>query len=130
MKVKEKILEFLEDHYVISLREAREIGISAMAISRATKEGVLYRLARGVYTADEDIQFDPLKKYLLVVTLCPEAIIALISALTFHELTDEEEREYWIALPHSKKFRPPKNVRIIRLSGPAYTLGIESHCIG
>ena len=130
MDIKERIMSFVEEHYVITLKEAKDMGINAMAISRAVKQGYLHRLARGVYAADEDILFDPLKKYLQITALYPDAVIALISALTFHELTDEEERQIWIALPHSKKIRPPKNVNAMRLSGSAYELGIEAHRIG
>ena len=106
------------------------MGISAMTMSRAVRSGALVRLARGVYAKNEELLFDPLKKYLPVTAQCPDAAIALISALTFHELTDEEEREVWIALPHARKFQNQKNVRIIRLSGLAYSLGIENHPVG
>ncbi|MCB1198065.1 MAG: type IV toxin-antitoxin system AbiEi family antitoxin domain-containing protein [Deltaproteobacteria bacterium] len=130
MARKEKILRFLNDYHIITTQEAAKLDINAMFLSRAVHDGWLYRVARGIYTCDLDLPFDSLKKYLSVTVQCEDAVVALVSALTFHELTDEEEKNLCFALPHSKKFQNQKDVQIIRLSGAAFSLGIEDHAIG
>ena len=53
----------------------------------------------GLHAKQVDWLTDPLKKYIVPCTLYPDAVICGVSALTYHDLTDEEERQVWIALP-------------------------------
>jgi predicted transcriptional regulator of viral defense system len=59
----------------------------------------------------------------------PEAVICLLSALTFHQITTQNPASVWIAL--GKGARTPAlaspSVRIVRVSGPSLTEGIENH---
>jgi len=67
--------------------------------------------------------------YAEVAKRVPEAVICLLSALTFHEITTQSPASVWIAL--GKGARTPAitspSLRIIRLSGPSLTEGIEHH---
>jgi predicted transcriptional regulator of viral defense system len=69
--------------------------------------------------------------YAEVAKRVPEAVICLLSALTFHELTTQSPASVWIAL--GKGARTPAlvspSLRIIRLSGPSLTTGVEKHQI-
>lgn len=123
----QKIYDYLKNSVVITLGEAKELGISPMTLSRAVKEGKLIRVCRNLYTKDDDFLFDSLGKYILVSVKYPDAVIALISSLTFHGLTDEEEKNIWISIPHKKKIVENDNTKIIRPKGIAYELGIEIH---
>jgi predicted transcriptional regulator of viral defense system len=59
----------------------------------------------------------------------PEAVICLLSALAFHEITTQNPPAIWIAL--RKGSRKPAltspSLRIVRLSGPSLTEGAENH---
>jgi predicted transcriptional regulator of viral defense system len=59
----------------------------------------------------------------------PEAVVCLLSALAFHEITTQNPPSVWIAL--RKGARKPAltspSLRIVRLSGPSLTEGIENH---
>ena len=101
----QKLEQYLEKASVISLDEARAMNINAMILSRAVSTGKLHRLHRGVYASSDDILYEPLKKYLPYTVQIPEAVVALVSALNIHDLTDEEERDIWIAVPHEKKYK-------------------------
>jgi predicted transcriptional regulator of viral defense system len=61
----------------------------------------------------------------------PVAVICLLSALVFHEITTQSPPAIWIAL--SKGARKPAltspSLRVVRLSGPSLTAGIENHQI-
>jgi len=61
----------------------------------------------------------------------PQAIICLLSALRFHDLTTQSPFEVWLAIPN--KARAPKMdyppLRVVRFSGAALTRGIEAHVI-
>ena len=66
-----------------------------------------------------------------VATRIPRAVVCLLSALRFHELTTQVPHEVWIAL--SEKARRPRldfpPLRVVRFSGRALTEGIETHRI-
>jgi len=61
----------------------------------------------------------------------PQAIVCLLSALRFHDLTTQSPFEVWLAIPN--KARAPKMdyppLRIVRFSGEALTVGVEDHVI-
>lgn len=122
-------MRFLEENDFITLKEAREMGINPMTLSRLVANEALHRTDRGVYTHDLAWLTDPLKKYLPACTQIPEAVICGISALTYYDLTDEEERQTWIAIPFQKKLKDPR-FRVIRPRGLGYSLGIQTHKFG
>jgi predicted transcriptional regulator of viral defense system len=61
----------------------------------------------------------------------PSAVICLLSALRFHELTTETPAEVWAALPRTA--RPPRSpavpLQVVRLSPASYADGVEEHRI-
>jgi len=122
-------MKFLDVNTFITLSEAQKRGISPMMLSRLTAKEELFRVEHGVYTRDPDWLTDPLKKYIATCTLYPKAVICGVSALTYYDLTDEEERKVWIALPAPNIIHNPR-YRVIRPSGIAYTLGVEKHSFG
>lgn len=67
----------------------------------------------------------------MVCAAIPKAVICLISALQFHQLTTEWPREVWIAL--DRQSRVPKSLklplRIHRFSQPFLLFGTEEHLI-
>ncbi len=129
MDKKDELMRFLEKNLFITLNEGRKLGINPMMLSRLAASEDLYRPEHGVYICDLDWLTDPLKKYTIACTLYPDAVICGISALTYYDLTDAEERQTWIALPAPKTIHNPK-YRVIRPSGLAYTLGVEKHSFG
>jgi predicted transcriptional regulator of viral defense system len=61
----------------------------------------------------------------------PDAVLCLLSALAFHGITTQNPAAVWIAL--RKGARTPAlaspAIRVVRLSGPSLTEGIEEHRI-
>jgi predicted transcriptional regulator of viral defense system len=59
----------------------------------------------------------------------PQAIVCLLSALRFHDLTTQSPFEVWLAIPN--KARAPRMdfppLRIVRFSGAALSDGVEEH---
>lgn len=69
------------------------------------------------------------RSYAEVAKRVPEAVICLLSALAFHEITTQNPAAVWIALGEGA--RTPAlaspSLRVVRLSGLSLTEGIESH---
>ena len=125
----DNLMKFLDKNNFVTVNEGKRLGVSPMMLSRLAAGEKIYRIEHGVYAKDLGWLTDPLKKYIVACARYPKAVICGISALTYYDLTDEEERQFWIALP------PPKTVnnawyRVIRPKGKAYSLGIERHAFG
>ena len=126
MKLKDQLFKMLEENDFVTFEEAIDLGVSKLVLSRLVAQGTLYRPSRKIYTTKLDWLTDPIRKYAPACTLYPDAIICGISALTFHELTDEEEHKVWLAFPRTHRV-VNREFRIIYPSGPAYSLGVEKH---
>ena len=105
-------------------------GVTAATVSRLEREGVLMRLARGLYQL-ADASLDMHHTLAEASKLVPKGVICLTSALAFHGLTDQIPPKVWIAIG-PKEWRPKFEyppVRFARFSGPRLQLGVENHPI-
>ena len=75
----------------------REAGISSTVISQAVKAGELIRLSRGVYHHPE-AALDEHLSLSEVAARVPHAVIALLSALQYHQIGTQQPQAVWILL--------------------------------
>lgn len=129
MNMPEKLDNYLRKNLFVTTEEAREFDVSKMTLSRLTAEEQLFRIERGIYSNDLDWLANTPERYAIACAKYPGAVIAGISSLSFHDLTDEEESKIWLALKTPEKARG-RNYRMLRLSGKYYSLGIERHKFG
>ncbi len=92
--------------------------------------GLIARIGRGVYRfADLPAMGNP--DLAIVAMKIPKAVICLISALSYHEITTEIPHEIYLALPRGAE--PPRldfpPLRIFWFGGPAFEEGIEKHVV-
>ena len=110
--------------------EAIALGIHPRMLYQLRDEHRLVAVSRGLYRlADLPELANP--DLIPVATRIPQAVICLISALAFHEITTEIPHEVSIALPRTVK-RPRLDyppLRVFWFSGDALTAGIEEHNI-
>lgn len=126
----ENILQQSSDRSLIRASELRKAGISGTAISRAVERGLLLRIGRGLYQrpdADipENIQLAEAAK------LHPSLRIGFVSALAFHDVTDEMPRQVWGAIKHGA-WKPSSSypkVKAVRVSEFHYSEHVERHQI-
>ena len=115
---------------VLRTAEALSLGIAPRTLYTMRDKGIITEVARGIYRlADAPGLKNP---DLVTVSLrYPKAVIALISALNYHQLTTEFPHYVYIALPRGyKKPRsdyPP--LEVVWLSQQSYEAGIEIHPI-
>ena len=108
--------------------QARELGIPSRTLARLRDDGHLDQLSLGVYRLASLPQ--PAEPDLLIVaTRLPRAVLCLVSALAFHDLTEEVPHEVNIALPRGAEqprlAHPP--LRVIRLRPQSFEAGVEVH---
>ncbi len=108
--------------------EALRLGIHSRTLYAMRDSGVLEQLSRGLYRLAE---LPPLSNPDLVTVAqrVPQAVICLVSALAFHELTTQIPHAVDVAL-HNRAGRPRLDyppLRIFWFSGPAWSEGVETH---
>ena len=127
-EVAEKI--FREHNGMLRTGQAKKLGIHEPTLIQMCAEGLLVKESRGLYRLAE---LPPLSNpdLVQVALRAPEAVISLISALSFHDLTTQIPYKIYIALPRDIKAPrieyPPLD--IIYLSEKQYLAGIEKHIL-
>ena len=125
-KFEEAIIIFTENHGVLRTAQALEAGIAPKTLYAMRDQGILIRLARGLYRlADAPPPGNP---DLLTVSLkVPLAVFCLITALDFYDLTEQVPRFVYFSLPQGAR-RPQMDhppIKIIWLSEKPYQAGIR-----
>lgn len=112
---------------IMRMADAIRGGVNRNTLYAMRDAGQVEQLARGLYRLTE---LPPLSQSDLVTVAAkvPHAVIYLVSALSFHEMTTQIPHVVWIAIPRNQE--PPKldfpPTRVSRLGETAYRLGIDS----
>tara|TARA_R110002072_G_scaffold57508_1_gene147853 strand:+ start:36082 stop:36714 length:633 start_codon:yes stop_codon:yes gene_type:complete len=126
----------------LAIKAIRALG-GTIRTSQAVREGIhprtLYHLrdtgqiepiSRGVFRLST-LPPPSLPDLLVVASRLPKAVLCLISALSFHELTEEIPHRVHIALPRDTEQprldHPP--LHVVRMSQPCFVAGVELHDI-
>lgn len=127
---KAKLRSLLDARTMMRAQELREAGISAQTIARAVENGQIERISRGVYQK-RGAEIEENQILAEATMRVPKGVIALVSALAFHELTDQMPRRVWMAIGASDwtpvQSYPP--LRMVRFTEPYLRQGIEHHTI-
>lgn len=125
-----KLISLLDTRSMMRAQELREAGISAQTIARAVENGEIERISRGVYQkSGAEIEENQILAEAAIRV--PKGVIALVSALAFHDLTDQMPRRVWMAIGASDwapvQSYPP--LRMVRFTEAYLRQGIEHHVI-
>jgi predicted transcriptional regulator of viral defense system len=113
---------------VLRTKDALRLGIHPETLYKLRDSGELVRLGRGLYRLSD---LPPLGNPDLVTVALkiPSAVVCLISALAFHELTTQIPHEVYLALPRGAEEprldHPP--IRIFWFTKRAFAFGLEIH---
>jgi predicted transcriptional regulator of viral defense system len=130
LPAEKQALEVIRRLGIVRPRDLERRGIPRSRLYRLVAKGLVERQARGLYTASDH---EPTAEHALaqVARRVPGALVCLLSALRFHELTTQLPNQVWVAL--SEKARRPRldypPLRVVRFSGRAFTEGVNTHRI-
>jgi len=126
----DRVLELARKVGIVRPRDLKALGIPQGYLWRLQRQGLLERVGRGLYTR-KDASATENHSLAEAAKRVPHAVVCLISALSFHEMTTQIPHEIWLAI--GPKARGPKpnglSLHIVRFSGKAMTSGIEEHSI-
>src|SRR5882757_4994091 len=109
---------------VLRPRDLAKRGIARQYLRIAEQEGLLVRVARGLYSAP-DVPATEFHSFAEAAKSAPRGVICLLSALRFYDLTTQNPFEVWLAI--GEKDRRPKAshppFRIVRFSEAALNFG-------
>jgi predicted transcriptional regulator of viral defense system len=126
----ERLLKIASKMGVIRSRDLLHHGIAREYLRRAQRQGLLTRVSRGIYVANEA----PItENHSLVEAFkrTPGGVICLLSALRFHDLTTQSPSEVWMAIGERARIPKPHGprLRIVRFSEKTRRFGVERHPI-
>lgn len=123
-----QILKMAKNKKLFRAGEIQSAGLSRSSLYNLVKSGKVERIGRGLYSFP-NADLTEHQTLLETAKLVPNAVICLLSALSFHELTTQNPFEVWIAI--ERKARIPKvetlPLKILFFTGEAFTEGIETH---
>jgi len=105
-------------------------GITRYMLYSMRDKGVIERVSRGIYRL---LELPPISNPDLVTVSLrfPKAVICLVSALAYHDITTQVPHKVSVAVPRNSRIPsldyPP--VQAHRFSNEAYKSGIEAHLI-
>ena len=119
---RDQAIDLLRVKGIARLSEFTDSGITAATIGRLVRTGDVNRLARGLYQLP-DAPLDANHSLAEAAKCVPRGVVCLVSALAYHELTDQLPRAVWMAIGNRdwmpKKGRPA--LRIVRFTSALLT---------
>ncbi|TVQ85560.1 MAG: transcriptional regulator [Chromatiaceae bacterium] len=124
----DSILALARDRGLVRPLDLDARGLPRVSLTRLVRQGRLARVGRGLYALPDR----PVSAHSALAEVArrhPGAVVCLLSALRFHELTTQSPFEVWLAIP--TKARAPRldypPLRIARFSEAGLTEGVEEH---
>lgn len=114
------------------MTQARALGIHPAALYELRNNGQLTELARGLYRL-ADMREAENPDLAVVGVRAPNAVVCLISALSYHGITTQIPAAIHLAVPRGAYHRvklDPLPVQVYRYDSKTFTAGIEKHDIG
>ncbi len=132
MKMKQKdVIKFIRAHAVVRPKDLVVEGLPRAVLYQLEQDRVVRRIGRGLYQWFEQKNISQWQSWLEVQKLAPNGVICLQSALVFHEMGTQNPHDVWLAI-EEKAWQPKINypvMRFMRMSGLAFTEGVEIHKI-
>lgn len=123
----ERLEQFLREHGgFVRLADLRQQGIDRRHLYALAEEGIVERVGQGLYRST-DVELCPTDDLAEAAIAVPHGVVCLVSALVYHDLTDENPSWVHMAVESSRWaphiISPP--IKPYYFSGEAFSAGIE-----
>lgn len=126
----EQVLALAKAQGLIRARELDVLGIPRMVMARLVANGALVKSGRGLYM-HPDANVTEHHSLVQVAARVPHAVVNLLSALAFHEMTDQLPASVWIAIRAGKQAPRMESplLEVTRTAQRFLELGVEQHVL-
>ena len=125
---RQQVIDLARQRAVIRPRDVLAEGLPKDYLNLLARDGVLVKLGRGLYQWPER-EFTRHQSLIEVAQRVPNGVVALLSALSFHEMGTQNPFEIWLAI--DRKARRPSidypPVRFVTMSRIGLSEGVEYH---
>ncbi len=125
---KQQVLKYTRKHAVVRPKDLERLGLPQEYLYRLFKAGALERIGRGLYRYPTRAVSHH-QSLIEATKQAPNAIVSLLSALSFHQFTTQNPFEVWLAIDR-KAWRPHIEyppVRFVTMSAALLAEGVETH---
>jgi predicted transcriptional regulator of viral defense system len=123
-----RVIDLARRNGIVRTRDLSAQRLPRVLLTRLVRQGALERVGRGLYSIPGQ-RVSQHQSLAAIAKKSPGAVVCLLSALRFHDLTTQSPAEVWIAI--ANKARAPQvgypPTRIVRFSKPALEDGVEHH---
>ena len=113
-------------------KDIASLGVSHRQLQNLVSKGLVENFGHGLYRLSE-VEPTEVETIAMVAAAVPNAIMCLLTALSFHGIGTQLPHQVWIAIDRKarKPAHPPAQVRVIRFSGAMLQYGvIEKSALG
>lgn len=104
-------------------KEALDLGVTRLQLSRLVEQSELFRVSRGIYQFP-DSDFDQENDFRAATKIIGvKSAVCLISALAFYDLIDEIPKKIWLLVEIDKKTQI-ESIRLFRSREPNWDTGV------
>ena len=125
-----RLLKLARQQPILRVKDLLDAGIHPEHLRRLHQKGVVARTSRGVYRL-VDADYTEHLSLAEVAKRVPHSVVCLLSALQFHRMGTQLPPDVWLAIERRTAQPASMNpqLRVVRLSGPAFSEGIEERRI-
>ncbi len=127
---RQQVIDLVCAQPVIRPRDLKEHGLPKDYLYILAQEGVIERVGRGLYQwPNKDLGRH--HSLVEISKLAPKGVVALLSALNYHNMTTQNPHQIWLAIDR-KAWRPEISyppVRFVTMSAESLHSGVETHSI-
>lgn len=128
---RDQATELLRSQGMMRLSEFKANGITAATVGRMVRAGDIIRLVRGLYQLP-DAPLEAHHSLAEAAKRVPKGVVSLVSALAYHELTDQLPSAVWMAIG-TRDWKPKEGrpaIRIVRFTDAFLTDDVHTVEIG
>lgn len=130
MDAAERVTRLLARRGAIRTRDAEALGVARSSLTALVEAGHLERISRGVYVSpDASVSED--QAIAEAITGVPGAVVCLLTALSYHGLTEENPTAIWLALARGRR-RPAMDyppLELVWMSDSSLRHGVTTETI-
>ena len=123
------ITALLQQHGALTANLLRQHGMARSWIGHLIDQGVLIRVARGVYAAADGSGVGPYHSLAVAAQRVPAGVVCLLSALRFHAIGTQPPAAVWMGLLRRTRIPADRIIHAVHYNQASFESGVERHTI-